>query len=199
MWSMIRWRLLLLVGVAALLTACSVYDKRYAYKPMTAEVRTPVAGAGGFGPPVTLVQVVGVRRGDERSGQPASVDVRLKIRNTSAKVVTFDPQSLVLWDASAGRFHDPVLRPPDVLSLEPDQTAVVEATFPLPGARKPDDLDLSALSVRWQLEVAGRAVDASADFVLLPTTYYDRYPNRVGVGFQRYDRGGDWGQSLNSE
>ena len=187
MYSMSSWRWFLLVGVAALLAGCSVYDKRYAYKPMTATVEAPVASAGGSGPPVTLVQIVGVRRDDERSRLPASVEVRLKVQNASATAVTFDPRSLVLSGAGIERFPDPVLRPPGVVALEPAETAEVEAFFPLPEASEPDDLDLGTLSVRWKLDVGGHAVDANADFVLLPTAYYDRYPNRTGVGFHRYD------------
>ena len=191
MYSMSRWRIFLLVGVAALLVGCSVYDKRYAYKPMTATVEAPVAGAGGSGPPVTLVQIAGVRRADERSGLPASIEVRLKVHNASAAAVTFDPRTLVLSGAGIERFPDPVLRPLGVIALGPAETTEAEAFFPLPEAGEPEDLDLSALRVRWIIDVGGHAVNANADFELLPTAYYDRYPNRTGVGFG--------GQSLNSE
>jgi hypothetical protein len=185
--AMIRWRALLTVGVAAWLAGCSVYDTRYAYKPMTATVEAPVPGAGGTGPPVTLVQIVGVRRADERSQLPASVQVRLKVQNASATAVAFDPASLVLAGAGIDRFPDPVLRPAEVTALAPAESAEFEAYFPLPGGREPGDLDLSALRVRWQLDVGARAVDSIAAFELLPTAYYDRYPNRTGGGFQRYD------------
>lgn len=184
-----RWACWMLVpaGLGVLPAGCSVYDARYAYGPNSVAVDAPVPGAGGTRPARTLVQVVGVRRSEKGSSLPASVAVRLKVENASGSPVSFDPASLVLSGPGVQRFPTPLVRPRGVVDLAPARTAEVEAFFPFPQGRAARDFDLSTLSVRWTLVVAGQAVESSADFVLLPTAYYDRYPHRVGVGYQRYD------------
>jgi hypothetical protein len=184
-----RWgcRMLVAAGLGVLPGGCSVYDARYAYGPNSVAVDAPVPGAGGTRPARTLVQVVGVRRSEKGSSLPASVAVRLKVENTSGSPVSFDPASLVLSGPGVQRFPAAVVRPDGVVDVAPAGTAEVEAFFPFPQGRAPRDFDLSTLSVRWTLVVGGHDVDSSADFVLLRTAYYDRYPHRVGVGFGRYD------------
>ncbi len=176
-----------LAAAAATLCGCSVYDSRYLYEPRPVDVQTRKPGADDVEPARTLVTVVGVRREDSRSQLPASVEVRLRVENTSPFPVAFDPGSLALFSAGLERFPDPIVRPEGSITVAPAGSAVVEAFFPFPDGRDPDDLDLSGLNLRWTLEVGGHAVTSSASFVCLPAAYYGRYHYRVGVGYHRYD------------
>jgi hypothetical protein len=176
-----------LAGVAAMLCGCSVYNSRYVYAPRPVEVESVKPGADDAEPARTLVTVVGVRRDDEESQLPASVEVRLRVENTSPFPVAFDPGTLALFSAGLDRFPDPIVRPEGSVALEPAGSAIVEAFFPLPDGQRPSDLDLSGLNVQWTLEVGGHAVTSSASFLVLPTAYYDRYHYRIGVGYHRYD------------
>ena len=166
---------------------CSVYDTRYLFEPRPLDVQSSKPGAAGAEPVRTLATVIGVRRRDSRSQIPASVEVRLRVDNTSPFPVSFDPGSLALFSAGLEQFPDAIARPHDPVELSPGGTAVVEAFFPLPDGRYPSDLDLSGLNLRWTLEVDGEPVTSSASFIRLPTPYYDRYDFRIGVGYHRYD------------
>ncbi|MHC4219323.1 MAG: hypothetical protein ACYSU7_12820 [Planctomycetota bacterium] len=179
--------LLMLAAMAAALGGCSVYSTRYVYEPEPADVESARPGADEADPAQTLVTIVGVRRADERSQLPASVEVRLQLNNTSPFPVTFDPATLALTGGGSDRFPDPIVRPEGVVTLAPQDTAVVDAFFPFPAGRSAEDLDLSALDLQWIVKLDGDAVASSAGFTVLPTGYYDRYPRRVGVGYQRYD------------
>ncbi|MHC4274733.1 MAG: hypothetical protein ACYSUR_13840 [Planctomycetota bacterium] len=176
-----------LVGVAVMLGGCSVYNSRYVYEPRPIDIESPRPGADDAQPARTLVTVVGVRREDAEAQLPASVEVRLRVENTSPFPVVFDPGSLALFSAGLERFADPIVRPEAPIALEPAGSAVVEAFFPFPEGRTLGELDLSGLNLRWSLEVGGQAVTSSASFVQLPNAYYDRYHYRIGVGYHRYD------------
>jgi hypothetical protein len=176
-----------LVGIAVILGGCSVYNARYVYEPRPIDIQSAKAGADEAEPARTLVTVVGVRREDPKAQLPACVEVRLRMENTSPFPVAFDPGSLALFSAGLERFPDPIVRPEGSIAVAPAGSAVIEAFFPFPDGRDPDDLDLSGLNLRWTLEVGGHAVTSSASFVCLPTAYYGRYHYRVGVGYHRYD------------
>jgi hypothetical protein len=176
-----------LAAAAATLSGCSVYDSRYLYEPRPVDVLTTKPGADDAEPARTLVTVVGVRQEDSRSQLPASVEVRLRVENTSPFPVAFDPASFVLFSAGLERFPDPIVQPEGPITVPPAGTAVVKAFFPFPEGRSPSEFDLSGLNLRWTLEVDGYAVTSSAGFLALPSAYYDRYHHRIGVGYQRYD------------
>jgi hypothetical protein len=176
-----------LVAAGALLGGCSVYDQRYLYEPRPIDIQTTKPGADDAEPARTLVTVVGVRKDDSRSQLPASIEVRLRVENTSPFPVSFDPASFALFSADLERFPDPIVQPEGAVTVPPAGTAVVKAFFPFPEGRGHSDFDLSGLNLRWVLEVDGFAVTSSAGFLALPTAYYDRYHRRIGVGYQRYD------------
>jgi hypothetical protein len=176
-----------LVGVAVMLGGCSVYNSRYVYEPRPIDVLSAKPGADDAAPARTLVTVVGVRREDAKAQLPASVEVRLRVENTSPFPVAFDPATLTLFSAGLERFPDAIVRPDAPIALQPADSIVVEAFFPLPEGRTPGELDLGGLNLQWTLEVGGQAVTNSASFVRLPTAYYDRYHDRIGVGYHRYD------------
>jgi hypothetical protein len=184
---MLRWRWGV-IGVTAglVLAGCSVYDSAYVFGPGPVDVKSPVPGAADVEPARTLVTVVGVRREDSESDLPASVEVRLRVENTSPLTVSFSPASLVLFSAALEQFPDPIVVPTATFEVEPGESVIVDAWFPFPPGVKAADMDLSGLNVRWALAIDGRTVTSSASFTRQPNGYYDRYPNRVGVGFQAY-------------
>ncbi len=177
-------RCLLICGLLAA-AGCSVYDSRYVFGPGPADVAAFRPGAGEPSVQV-LVTVPGVRRADKKAGTPACVEVRLRLDNTSSAAATFDPRSLSLFSAGLERFPDPSVHPQQVLELAPGNSELVDACFPFPEGRRPSDMNLEGLNVRWEILFEGQAITSSATFTRQPTGYYDRYPYRIGVGFMAY-------------
>ncbi len=164
------------------LSGCSVYSSRYTFDPRPVDVELAVPGAPDSEPVRTLVSVVGVRRADAASQLPASVEVRLRVENTSSYPARFDPESLALFSGGLDRFPDPIVRPAEPLDLAPNEIAVVEAYFPFPDDRKPSDLDLGGLNVRFTVQIDGHPVTRSASFTIRPV-YYERYHYGVGMRY----------------
>ncbi len=177
---------LLPVAVAVVVAGgCSVYDSSYVFDPGPIDVTAD--GPGADDEPIhVLVKVVGVRRPDKESQLPASVEVRLRLENTSRSPVTLEPASLVLFSGDLSRFPDPILRPATLLTVAPSESAIVEAYFPFPDGRRASDVDLSGLNLRWTVSIDGHPVTSSASVQRRPLGYYDRYPHRIGVGYQAY-------------
>lgn len=175
-----------LVLVATVVGGCSVYDSRFAFDPGPIDVPVSRPGSPETEPVRTLVTVLGVRRADENSSMPPGVEIRLRVDNTSPYQVTLDPAMLVLFSAGLERFADPIVLPAEPIDLAPGGSAMIDANFPFPDSGTPQDMDLSGLNVRWTLVIDGESVSSSATFQRLPTGYYDRYPHRIGVGYQGY-------------
>ena len=175
-----------LVLAVAVVGGCSVYDSRFAFDPSPVDVPASRPGSLDAEPVRTLVTVLGVRRADDRSVLPAGVEVRLRVDNTSPYDVMFDPATLVLFSAGLERFADPIAIPAEPMNLAPGGSGMIDACFPFPETGTPDDMNLSGLNIRWTLVIDGEAVTSSATFLRLPTGYYDRYPHRIGVGYQRH-------------
>ena len=105
--TVIRFKSVLVVGAAATcLNGCSTYDTRYVFDPRPVDVTAAIPGAATAEPVRTLVSVAGIRRADPASGLPVSVEVRLRLENTSAVPVSFDPASLALFSAGLKQFPD---------------------------------------------------------------------------------------------
>lgn len=175
------------VAAAASAAGCSVYDHRYEYQPGPQDIEAAVPGASDQQPVRVLVSVMGVRRPGSQVEMAASVEVRLRIENFSDADVLIDPASFALFSADLQQFPAPHTVPPEPLQLLPRQSAVVTTFFPFPEGKVPGGYDLNGLNVRWTLYVGDRPVTSSASFGRLPEAYYDRYPARIGVGYQRYD------------
>jgi hypothetical protein len=184
-----RWRHgWLAVAAAAVLGGCSAYDLRYSFDPKPVDVLAVKPGAPETEPVRTLVSVVGIRRKDSKAQRPASVEVRLRLENTSPFTVRFDPASLLLFSAGLEQFPDPILSLPAPTAISPAESVAVEALFPMPDGRYPSEIDLGGFNVRWTIDIDGQPVTSSVTFTRLPTAYYDRYHYRIGVGYHRYDR-----------
>lgn len=161
---------------------CSIYDHRYVYEPSPAEVELEGSSLHA------RVTVLGLRRADADAGTPSSVDVRMEVENTGGDPVTLDPAALALYAADLTRFADPRVEPAGPVEIAAHATALVEARFAFPAGGEGSDVDLSALQLRWTADTPGGAVTADCGFTRRPQAYYDRYPNRIGAGYQRFDR-----------
>ncbi len=183
-----RAAILGLSGMSAVLGGCSGYDHRYVFLPGPIDVEAAVPGVEGVEPARTLVSVVGVRKADPKAGLPESVEVRLRVENTSPVDIRFDPASLQLVSAGLERFPDPIVQPMRGVTLAPGESAQVDAWFPFRADERPTEMDLSGLNLRWTIVIEGQRVTSSASFQRRPDAYYDRYQHRVGVGFQGHYR-----------
>lgn len=183
-----RWssQVACLAGLA-LAAGCSIYDSRYDYPPGPVDVMSAKPGDSAAEPVHTLISMRGVRKEDAKSDIPASVEVMLRVENTTAWEVTLEPKMLSLFSADLSKFPEPILVPLDMRAIAPGGSAVLQAFFPFPDGRIPGDFDLDGLNVQWTLKIDGQDVTSSATFCRFPEAYYERYPNRVGVGFMRYD------------
>ena len=180
-------RKVLVAGWAvAALGGCSIYDSRYVFGPKPVDVESAVPGVSDVEPVRTLVSVIGVRRADQEAQRPASVEVRLRVENTSPASVTFDPTSLALFSADLKQFPAPIVEPPDPFDVEPQASAIVEAFFPFPDEADPADFDLSGLNVRWTMRIGGQPVTSSASFTRRREVYYPRHRFHFGIGYRFY-------------
>ena len=174
-------------GAVALAGGCSVYDHRYDYPPGPVDVVAVAPGNAAAESIHTLVSMRGVRKADAKSDIPASVEVRFRVENTSGTGVSLVTKSLALFSADLIRFPDPIVVPLNAVEIPPGGSAVFEAFFPFPGGKVPGEFDLDGLNVRWALRIDGQDVTSSLSFARLPHAYYEKYPNRIGVGYMRYD------------
>jgi hypothetical protein len=173
-----------LVAASVCAGGCSTYDHRYVYEPSPADVETDV----GEGSPLhALVTVLGLRRADADEGIPSSIDLRMELENAGSEPVTLEPAALALYAADLTRFADPEVEPAGPVEIAPQGTALVEARFAFPEGRDAGDVDLSGLRLRWTVDTPGGTVTAGCGFTQRPNAYYDRYPDRIGVGYQRFD------------
>ena len=172
------------LATTLMLGGCSVYDHRFVFEPDTQVVETTLADGA---PLRTLGTVLGLRESAEMGDQEPVIAVQLRMENTGPASVDFDPASLVLLAGDQTRFGDPRVMPALPQTLAAGSVLFVEAAFPLPNGRRADDVDLSRLSLRWSFDAGGATRAVAADFTREPRGFYDRYPNRVGTGFHRYD------------
>jgi hypothetical protein len=168
--------------LVALATGCSDYvdDFRYWPRPAIAEIQ-PTTQPQPPNPPqpppaVVLVSVVGVHTQSKDLGIPVSVEVRMRIENRGPHTVEFDPASLELINGYLVRFGRPKVTPPQPISLEPLQSAMVVAYFPLPAGGSLDDIDMNSLQLRWFLQLDGVSVGQGTEFRRVRTYYYDYGP-----------------------
>ncbi len=191
--------------ILPLLVGCSPYVDGYYYvpRPAVAEIYpfqaappstqpAPPSAAPAQPPPPaasTLVSVVGIFRGDRNQGIPESVQVRFRVENRGNEAVTFQPQTLELIDGSLVKYPPPLMQPPQMVTLAPNQATIIDAYFPFPPGRSWGNTDLGSLRLSWITQVGSQNVSQGVDFRrIYPGYYYYRdpywgYPGPfVGVG-----------------
>jgi hypothetical protein len=168
--------LLVFLSLSLLITGCSQYVDDYEYVPRPAIAQ--VSSSNGQDPPVTVqISLVGIRRADSDLGIPNSVELRMQVQNTDAAPVTFDPATLVLINGDLLTFGQPIVSPPQVMSLAPGQQAIISANFPFPPGKWYDNMDMESLQLRWTVKVDGSPVGQFVYFRRVHYYYYDTYWN----------------------
>ena len=161
--------------VALFLGGCSTYIEGYHFVPRPAVALVP--GTQPIQPPpsAAIVSVVGVRRGNSSEGVPESVEVRMRLENNGPETVVFDPKTMELLDGGLLEFPPAMLRPPQPVTLAPNQAVVIAAFFPFPPGHSYANTDLEQLQLRWRVEVGGQEVGQVADFRRVIREYYNPY------------------------
>jgi hypothetical protein len=150
-------------SIIVLLSGCSVYDNSYRYAPRPIEIKVappqnPDQTAAGV-----LISVIGVRHSDQESHLPASVELRFRVENQSAQDITFETNRLALFGGDLGAFEAPIVRPPELMPIEPGKTQYVRVYFPFPRGDR-YQVDLEGLSLRWALKVDGVPIEQTTSF-----------------------------------
>ncbi len=166
-----------IAGILLLMSAvgCSPYLADYRYVPRPGLVEVPSTQPDQ--PPLVsaFASVVGVRYADQQQNIPASVQVRLRLDNTSSQSIVFDPRTLDLVNGSLMRFPPPLLQPVQPTNIDPMQSAVFDAYFPFPQGYSYDNTDLQSLQLRWTLRLSNRNIGQTVNFRRAVNVYYDPY------------------------
>lgn len=167
------------VGVGMLLPlvmGCSQYLNDVSYVPRPAVADVPPTPPQQIPPVSAMASVIGVRYDDPRNQIPSSVEVRLRLDNNGPGSVVFSPTTMELSNGELQKFSEPIIHPPDPVSLVQGQSAYVTAYFPFPPGHSYYDTDYSSFQLRWRVQIAGKIVGQGAYFRREYPTYYDYGP-----------------------
>jgi hypothetical protein len=159
------------------LGGCSTYVEGYHYAPRPAVALVPATQPTQPPPSGAIVSIIGVHREDRGAGIPESVEVRMRVENNGPETVVFDPRTMGLLDGGLMELPPPVLRPPQPVTLAPQQSVVVGAYFPFPPGRSYKNTDLEELQLRWRVQVGSSEIGQAADFRRMIRSYYYPYPD----------------------
>lgn len=180
------WLPLLLL---ALLSGCrsTWHDARFVPSPL--EVGVTAAGEPRA-EARALLSVRGVRRAT--GGQPAQVEVNLRLENLGDVPLALDPEGFDLVTSDLISFQPPQVEPPAGDEVAPGAQALWVLRFATPEGRGVDDLDWSGVNVRFRVVFGERAVITGVTFdrlaVAVPAYYdpwwgpYPYHGSRVNVG-----------------
>jgi hypothetical protein len=166
----------LLFLLLPLIAGCSVYDSRYFYVPHPAQIDSLPAGADKDEPLRTRATVIGVRKSDAKTGQPASVEIRLNIENNAPLPATLDPTSVTLLDSNGNQFPSPILEPLQQLILQPGDQGLLTAFFPLVDNDQ-EALGLCDLELAWNYSLPDEQIGNAVTFTRRRYRYGYPYPD----------------------
>lgn len=137
----------------------------YEPQPALVEVLNRSAGASQQVPLTVLASVQGVRSANASTGQPATLEVRMRFENHGPATVLFDPGSLQLVTGALRSFPPPRASPPTPVQIPAAQSQTVSAAFPLPAGLSIKSPELDHLRLRWNVTINGQSVPQTALFV----------------------------------
>ncbi|MEE9211563.1 MAG: hypothetical protein V3U29_02815 [Phycisphaeraceae bacterium] len=181
-----------LIGSLTVAAGCSAYHSGYYYAPKPADLFVAAAADETPGTAHLLVSVIGVRRADKKAGEPASVEVRMRVVNTGERPVSLEPGSLELVSGDLERFDTPRVEPAAGLSVAPGETGLVTALFDFPEGKRPRDVDLDTLSLNWTLRLGDEPVRGTTTFTQRYPYYHHGYYHRYPYGYYRHHFGYRW-------
>lgn len=154
-----------LLGVSAFsLAGCSVYDGRYQFTPKPAEVVVYSKDQNQSSGVRTLVSVIGVRRAQKDKGEPASVEVAVRVENQTGKPIVFVPTRLQLIAGDLNEFGPPQLSSADQVQIDPEKSWSSHVRFAFPTEVARDRVDLDGLNLKWTVVIEGHLTTSSVSF-----------------------------------
>jgi hypothetical protein len=159
---------LILMGVVG----CSQYDDDFQFSPRPVTAQIPGTQPSDPPPVTAQVTVVGVRYNNSDQQIPPSIEIRMSVDNDSNQNVVFDPMNMRMTTGQLVNFPPPIVRPPTPITFGPGQSAYLTAYFPFPAGSSQNNMDLSSLQLRWQLQIGPRPVGQVVYFTRVATYYY---------------------------
>jgi hypothetical protein len=172
-----------IVLLAVLVGGCSPYVSGIYFRPHPGLSEIPSTQPSAPPEVAAFASVIGVRTPDSKQNLPWAIEVRLRLDNHSAAAVTLDQKSMEITTGDLMRLGPPIPSGTQVVTVEPNQSAVITAEFPFPGGRSFDQFDLSSLQLRWLVGFGSRQVEQSINFRM---TYNDDYYWNYGPGYYGY-------------
>ncbi|MFN0009497.1 MAG: hypothetical protein ACKVXR_16485 [Planctomycetota bacterium] len=167
------------LAVLTCLAACTAspyYDHRFQPAPYEVQVASDAVPGSQMR---ALASVLGIERA--KDGVPDRAIVRIRLENLGSVPATFETDSLGLVSADLQSFGTPTVLGEANPALQPGNSGVYDVAFPLPAGKRPRDVDLSGLNLRFTVAYGAHKVTAGASFAR-SDWQYDEYP-RVQVGF----------------
>jgi len=172
-----------------LLTGCARYYDRYQFTPRPAqvEINTPDSDQASPSPSRVMASIIGVRRPDRETGDPAMVEVKLRLENQGTLPISLNQSSFSLISGDLQTFLSPRLIPPGDFQAPGHGQATVTALFPFPDGNPVNTVDLEGLNLTWTVNIDGQDVPGSVSFTRYRVRYYDDDPSfhtywRFGYG-----------------
>ena len=137
----------------------------YEPEPALVEVLHRTGTASQQVPLTVLASVKGVRPGDNKTGTPPAVELRLRFENHGPSHVEFEAGSLELTTGALRDLPPPRVTPPAPVELSPGQSQTVTVLFPLPVGLDARSAELDHLRLRWRVTINGQSVPQTVLFV----------------------------------
>jgi len=156
----------------ALLAGCSSpwYGARFVPSPL--EVGLTAAGEPRA-EARALLAVRGILRA--RKGEPARVEVHLRLENVGDVPLVLDPEGFDLVTSDLISFRAPEVEPPAGVEVAPGDQGLWVLRFATPEDRGVDELDWSGLNVRFRVRFGERAVVTGVTFDRMDLPYGGAY------------------------
>lgn len=152
-----------IVAALALVSACrsAWYPYRFAPAPLEVSLDTPRApDAKGR----ALVTVLGIRREDHGAHRPDQVEVRMRVENSGARKLTIHRDSFRLVTATMEDLGEPFVVGLERDDLATGESAVFDVHFGLTSGKKPSELGIDGLNLKFEVDFEGELVGTGITF-----------------------------------
>lgn len=152
------------MAMAATLGGCASAVTFHSYAPRPGTVVVGDAATPGDSARV-LASIVAVRREDPKAGKPATVEVRMIVRNTGEGAVSLDPNAMRLVSADLLSFGAPTPPAQPSVNVSPGQESALTLYFPTPGEMRLEQFDLDSLTLTWTMRLGDRPHPCAVQFL----------------------------------
>jgi hypothetical protein len=154
------WVLLL----ALVIGGCSPYVSGVYYRPHPGVAEIAATQPSQPREVSAFASVVGIRIPDSKLNLPWAIEIRLRLDNHASQAITLDQKTMEITTGDLARFGPPIPAGPAVVTVEPNQSAIITAEFAFPEGKSFDQFDLSSLRLRWIVAIDHRQVQQSINF-----------------------------------